>query len=176
MYYSNHVPLRRSIPGRPDREGWLPRCVRTDGRVEVCAKTAPELVEPRTFVQWVLGCSMRVGNTPHNTPWFRRVRCALCSCCFPPAPDEEAGGSGEMQMLLCFVLGAGQGHRLAFRKKTKKHTTQNETPGISRYRPFVLLRCVSQQQRQFTATGCLQSYAPRGLLSFVVGLSSTVRK
>ena len=70
-------------------------------------------------------------------------------------------------MLFYFMLGAGQSHRLAFRKKTKKHTNQNKTPVISRYRPFVLLRCVSQQQQQPTATGCLQSYVPRGLLSFV---------
>ena len=34
--------------------------------------------------------NLRVGNTP----WFRRVRWALCSCCLTPAPGEEAGGSG----------------------------------------------------------------------------------
>ena len=45
--------LRRVPRDRPDRVGWLPRCVRTDGRVEVCAKMVPRLVEPRTFVQWV---------------------------------------------------------------------------------------------------------------------------
>ena len=28
--------------------------VRTDGRVEVCAKSVPTVAEPRTFVQWVL--------------------------------------------------------------------------------------------------------------------------
>ena len=35
--------------------------------------------------------TLRVGNTP----WFRRVRWALCSCCLTPAPGEEAGGSGQ---------------------------------------------------------------------------------
>ena len=30
------------------------RCVRTDGRVEVCANTVPTVAEPRTFVKWVL--------------------------------------------------------------------------------------------------------------------------
>ena len=40
--------------GRPDLAGCLSRCVRTDRRVEVCAKSVPTLVEPRTFVQWVL--------------------------------------------------------------------------------------------------------------------------
>ena len=34
-----------------------------------------------------------------------------------------------MPVLLYFVLGAGQSHRLAFRKKTKKHTNQNKNPG-----------------------------------------------
>ena len=34
--------------------------------------------------------NLRVGNTP----WFRRVRWALCCCCLTPAPGEEAGGSG----------------------------------------------------------------------------------
>ena len=38
-----------------------------------------------------------------------------------------------------FVLGAGQSQWSALRKKAKKHTSQNETPVISRYRPFVLL-------------------------------------
>ena len=32
----------------------LGRCVRTDGRVEVCAKSVPTLVEPCTFEQCVL--------------------------------------------------------------------------------------------------------------------------
>ena len=42
-------------------------------------------------------------------------------------------------------------------------------PSLRRYRPFVLFRCVSQQQQQHTATGCIQSYVPRrGLSSFVV--------
>ena len=50
----NHVTGRRASRGRPDHAGCLPRCVRTDGRVEVCAKIVPALVEPRTFVQWVL--------------------------------------------------------------------------------------------------------------------------
>ena len=30
------------------------RCVRTDGRVKLCGKIVPTLVEPHTFVQWVL--------------------------------------------------------------------------------------------------------------------------
>ena len=47
--------LRRAPRGRPGRAGWLPRCVRTDGRVEVCAKLVPTLVVgPRTFVECVL--------------------------------------------------------------------------------------------------------------------------
>ena len=50
----NHVTLRRSVPRRPDRAGWLRRRPRTDGRVEVCAKPVPTLVEPRTFEQCVL--------------------------------------------------------------------------------------------------------------------------
>ena len=49
-----YVTLRRAPRGRPDLAGCLPRCVRTDGRVEVCAKSVPTLVEPHTFVQWVL--------------------------------------------------------------------------------------------------------------------------
>ena len=46
--------LQRVPRGRPDLAGCLSRCVRTDRRVEVCAKSVPTLVEPRTFVQWVL--------------------------------------------------------------------------------------------------------------------------
>ena len=53
-YVLNHVTLRRAPRGRPDLAGCLPRCVRTDGRVEVCAKSVPTLVEPCTFVKWVL--------------------------------------------------------------------------------------------------------------------------
>ena len=34
---------------------------------------------------------LRVGNTP----WFRRVRWALCCCCFTPPHGEEASGSGH---------------------------------------------------------------------------------
>ena len=49
-----YVTLRRAPRGRPDLAGCLPRCVRTDGRVEVCAKLVPTLVEPRTFEQCVL--------------------------------------------------------------------------------------------------------------------------
>ena len=33
-----------------------------------------------------------------------------------------------MSMLFYFMLGAGQIHRLAFRKKTEKHTNHNKTP------------------------------------------------
>ena len=54
MNVLNHVTLRRAPRGRPDLAGCLPRCVRTDGRVEVCGKSVPTLVEPHTFVQWVL--------------------------------------------------------------------------------------------------------------------------
>ena len=50
----NHVTLRRAPRGRPDLAGCLPRCVRTDGRVRLCGKIVPKLVEPHTFVQWVL--------------------------------------------------------------------------------------------------------------------------
>ena len=46
--------LRRAPRGRPGLAGCLPRCVRMDGRVEVCARSVPALAEPRTFVQWVL--------------------------------------------------------------------------------------------------------------------------
>ena len=47
--------LRGPPRGRADRAGWLPRCVRTDGRVEACAKLVPTLVELRTLIeQWVL--------------------------------------------------------------------------------------------------------------------------
>ena len=49
-----HVTLRRAPRGRPDLAGCLPRCVRTDGRVEVCAKSVPALAEPRTFEKCVL--------------------------------------------------------------------------------------------------------------------------
>ena len=47
--------LRRAPRGCPGgRAGWLPRCVRTDGRVDVYAKMVPTLADPHTFVQWVL--------------------------------------------------------------------------------------------------------------------------
>ena len=49
-----HSTLRRAPRGRPDLAGCLPRCVRTDGRVKLCRKIVPTLVEPQTFVQWVL--------------------------------------------------------------------------------------------------------------------------
>ena len=49
-----YVTLRRAPRGRPDLAGCLSRCVRTDGRVEVCAKSFPTLIEPCTFVQWML--------------------------------------------------------------------------------------------------------------------------
>ena len=49
-----YATLRRAPRGRPDLAGCLPRCVRTDGRVEVCAKSVPALAEPRTFEQCVL--------------------------------------------------------------------------------------------------------------------------
>jgi hypothetical protein len=50
----NHATLRRAPRGRPDLAGCLPRCIRTDGRVKLCAKNVPTLVEPHTFVHWVL--------------------------------------------------------------------------------------------------------------------------
>ena len=50
----NHATLRRAPRDRPDLAGCPPWCVRTDGRVEVCAKSVPALVEPRTFEQCVL--------------------------------------------------------------------------------------------------------------------------
>ena len=49
-----HVARARASRGRPDLAGSLSRCVRTDSRVELSAKPVPTLVEPRTFVQWVL--------------------------------------------------------------------------------------------------------------------------
>jgi len=42
------------VRGRPDLAGSLSRRVRTDSRVELCGKIVSTLVEPRTFVQWVL--------------------------------------------------------------------------------------------------------------------------
>ena len=55
MNVLNHVTLRRAPRGRPDLVGCLPRCVRTDGRIKLCAiLVVPTLVEPHTFVQWVL--------------------------------------------------------------------------------------------------------------------------
>ena len=66
MYYLKHVTLRRSAPKCPDRVGWLPLCVWTDGRVEVCGKPAPALVEPCTFVQWML--NQRAALTPDVRP------------------------------------------------------------------------------------------------------------
>jgi len=53
-YVLNHVTRARPSRGRPDLAGSLSRRVRTDSRVELCAKPVPTLVEPRTFVQWVL--------------------------------------------------------------------------------------------------------------------------
>ena len=50
----NHVIWGPTVRGRPDLAGSLSRRVRTDSRVELCAKPVPTLVEPRTFVQWVL--------------------------------------------------------------------------------------------------------------------------
>ena len=50
----NHVTLRRSVPRRPGRARWLRWRPRTDGRVEVCAKSVPTLVGPRTFEQCVI--------------------------------------------------------------------------------------------------------------------------
>ena len=49
-----HVIWGPTVRGRPGLAGSLSRCVRTDSRVELCAKPVPTLVEPRTFVQWVL--------------------------------------------------------------------------------------------------------------------------
>ena len=53
-YVLNHVIWGPTVRGRPDLAGSLSRRVRTDSRVEECAKPVPTLVEPRTFVQWVL--------------------------------------------------------------------------------------------------------------------------
>ena len=65
---------------------------------------------------------MRVGNTP----WFRRVRWALCSCCLTPAPGEEAGGSGQNadNVLLQAWRWAEPPARLP--QETKKNTNQNK--------------------------------------------------
>ena len=65
-----YVTLRRAPRGgRPDLAGCLPRCVRTDGRVEVevCAKLVPALAEPCTFVQWMLK-EQRAAPTPDVRP------------------------------------------------------------------------------------------------------------
>ena len=62
---------------------------------------------------------VRVGNTP----WFRRVRWALCCCCLAPAPGPWRGSWWKRTKSRCcfyFMLGAGQSHRrLAFRRKPK---------------------------------------------------------
>ena len=54
MNVLNHVTVRRAPQGRPDLARCLPRCVRTDGRVKLCGKIVLTLVEPHTFVKWVL--------------------------------------------------------------------------------------------------------------------------
>ena len=48
--------LRGPPRGRADRVRWLlgPRCVLTDGRVEVCAKSVSTLAKSHTFEQQVL--------------------------------------------------------------------------------------------------------------------------
>ena len=54
MYYLNHATRGRALRGRLDRAGWLPRCIRTDGRVREWGKPLPKLSEPCTFVHCVL--------------------------------------------------------------------------------------------------------------------------
>ena len=83
MYYLNHVTLRRSVPRCPDRVGWLPRCVRTDGRVEVCGKPVPALVERRT-VHFRAVAAQRGALTPDVRP----VAPASVGCPIWPAIDH----------------------------------------------------------------------------------------
>ena len=63
MYYLNHATRERAPRGRPDRAGWLPLCVRTDSRVEVCAKPVPTLVEPHTSFDRAV-CAQRKEPNP----------------------------------------------------------------------------------------------------------------
>ena len=64
-----------------------------------------------------------------NTPWFRRVRWALCLCCFTPAPGEEASGSG--QKCRCCLLHAWRwaepGARLP--QETQETNKPEQNPG-----------------------------------------------
>ena len=64
MNVLNHATLRRAPRGRPDLTGWLPRCVRTDGRVKLFGRIVPTLVEPHTFV--LSGCS-KIEEHSHQT-------------------------------------------------------------------------------------------------------------
>ena len=54
MNVLNHVIWGPTVSGRPDLAGSLSRRVRTDSRVELCAKPVSTLVESRTFEQWLL--------------------------------------------------------------------------------------------------------------------------
>ena len=69
-----------------------------------------------------------------------------------------------------FVLGAGQSQGFAIRKKAEKHTNQNKTPVISRYRPFVLLLTFHNNNSTIRPPGAYRamSHGACCLLSLVV--------
>ena len=52
--YPNHVTFAPPRGGRPDGAGWLPRRVRTDGRVKLSGKMVRAGYEPCTFEQQAL--------------------------------------------------------------------------------------------------------------------------
>ena len=52
--YLNHVTFAPPRGGRPDGAGWLPRRVRTDGRVNLSGRGVRERYESCTFEQWML--------------------------------------------------------------------------------------------------------------------------
>ena len=132
-------------------------------RVAIVAPEEIAFVGPRTVVVCV--DDLDVVEPDHDsrldTDSTARMR-SRCELVTPPNFGECAGPWGLVVLhrplarklvvadrnvdAAYFMLGAGQSQWPAFRKKTKKHTTnKNKTPVISIDRPFVLLRCVSQQ-------------------------------
>ena len=101
------------------------------------------------------------------------VRCELVT---PPSFGECAGPWGFVVLhrplarklvvadrnvdAAYFVLGAGQSHRPAFRRKPRNTQTKTKPTAISRYRPFVLLRCVHTNNNNLRPPGAcsLQGY------------------
>ena len=72
----------------------LPRCVWTDGRVELCAKIVPKLAEPRTFEQWLLK-----EKHSHQTfgQWRRRHRSDGLSD-LPPTTRDHVSATKRWSM------------------------------------------------------------------------------